>query len=237
MKPISDAGQLAFALAGEDKAGFDNFWVGHNTELVSALTTSVTTGEPKVVYFYGQHGSGKSHLLFAAMRLAKDEVINTSYLSLLDPSIELGMLEMVDLKHIVCIDNIQAWAGDEGKERALFTLFEQVKHAGGQLLISAHQPPEQTGFVIHDLVSRLASGLIYALHMLSDEQQLEALKMRANYRGLSMNDDALKYLVSRAPRDTASLFTILDAIDQASLVEQRRVTIPFLQKIFKNPAS
>ena len=83
-------------------------------------------------------------------------------------------------------------------------------------------------------MSRLSSGLIYALHELTDEQRIEALKMRADQRGLSMNDDVVKYLVSRSPRDTAALFAALDTIDQASLVEQRRVTIPFLQKLFKS---
>jgi len=234
MNSNMETGQLAFALADQDKASFENFWVGHNAELVSALNASVTIGEPKAVYFYGPHGCGKSHLLFAAMRLAKQEVIDTTYLSLLDPYIAPEMLEAVDVKHLVCLDNIQAWAGDKSRERALFTLFEQVKHAGGQILISAQQPPEETSFVIRDLVSRLSSGLIYALHELTDEQRIQALKLRADQRGLSMNDEVVKYLVSRSPRDTVALFSALDTIDQASLVEQRRVTIPFLQKLFKS---
>lgn len=233
MSGTLETGQMAFALAAQDKARFDNFWAGHNTELLAALKASVTLGEPRVVYFYGPVGCGKSHLLFAAMRLAKDEVINTSYLSLQDPYVTSHMMQAVDVKHVVCIDNIHAWAGEEDKERALFTLFEQIKHAGGQLLVSAQQPPDSTSFVIPDLISRLSSGLIYAVHELSDDQRIEALKMRANYRGLSMSDEVVKYLVSRLPRDTAALFSVLDRIDQASLVEQRRVTIPFLQKLLK----
>lgn len=233
MTRFSSTGQMAFALAAEDKACFANFWVGLNTELVSALNSCISEGEPRVVYFYGPHGSGKSHLLFSAMRLAKDEVINTSYLSLLDPNVTPEMLQVIDVEHVVCIDNIQAWAGYEDRERALFTVFEQVKHAGGQMLISAQQPPESTSFVIPDLVSRLSSGLIYALHQLSDDQRIDALKMRANYRGLSMSGDVVRYLVSRLPRDTAALFSVLDTIDQASLVEKRRVTIPFLQKLLE----
>jgi len=225
------SGQLAFPIAGNEKASFENYWVGHNSELVSALRASLQTGEPKVIYFYGPSGSGKSHLLFAAMRLAKDEVINTSYLSLSDAYVSPAMLDVVDVDHVVCVDNIQAWSGNEDKERALFTLFEQIKHSGGLLLVSANQPPDASGFVIRDLVSRLSSGLIYALRELSDEQRFEAIKMRAQQRGLSMNDDVVKFLVSRATRDTADLFSILDRIDKASLAEKRRVTIPFLQDL------
>lgn len=229
----SETPQMALPLAHTDKASFDNFWIGHNTELISAIRASVELGEPKVVYFYGPSGAGKSHLLFAAMRLAKEEIINTSYLSLSDAHVSPQMLEVVDVEHVVCIDNVHAWAGSEERERALFTMFEQIKHAGGQLIVSAVQPPEQSGFLIRDLISRLSSGLIYPLHDLSEDQQLAALKMRANQRGLSISDETVAYLLSRSSRDTGELFAILDRIDQASLVEKRRITIPFLQQLFK----
>jgi DnaA family protein len=134
---------------------------------------------------------------------------------------------------VVCVDDIEEWAGDVDKERALFTLFEQIKHAGGQLIVSATQPPNSSDFVIKDLVSRLSSGLIYPLHELNDEHRFEALKMRAKVRGLSISDDAVRYLQSRSSRDTGELFEVLDRIDHASLVEQRRVTIPFLQNLLK----
>ena len=71
-------GQIPLALNVGDKATFENYWVGHNSELVTALLAGVRTGDPQIVYFYGPPGAGKSHLLFAAMRLAKDEVINSS---------------------------------------------------------------------------------------------------------------------------------------------------------------
>ncbi len=225
-------GQLAFPLSGDDKASFDNFWVGHNVELVRAIKASVQTCEPNVVYFYGAQSSGKSHLLFAAMRLAKQEIINTSYLSLADAYVSPDMLSAVDVKHLVCIDNVQAWAGDKTKERALFTVFEQIKHAGGQLIVSATQPPDRAGFAIRDLVSRLSSGLIYPLIELTDEQQFDVIRMRAMHRGLSISDDVLRYILNRSTRNTSELLEILDKIDQASLVEKRKVTIPFLQQIF-----
>lgn len=229
--------QLAFPLSGNDKASFENYWLGHNTELVAALVAaieaSVKVAEPKVVYYYGPSGAGKSHLLFAAMRLAKSEIINTRYLSLTDTYVSPDMLAVVGVEGVVCVDDIEAWAGDVDKERALFTLFEQIKHAGGQLIISAATPPDLSGFVIKDLVSRLSSGLIYPLHELTDEQRFDALKMRAKHRGLSISDDAVRYLQSRSSRDTGELFGVLELIDHASLVEQRRVTIPFLQNLLK----
>ncbi|RBP51550.1 DnaA regulatory inactivator Hda [Arenicella xantha] len=225
------SGQLALALAQQDKASFSNFLTGDNTELTDALQTLVQKRESKVVFIYGPEGSGKSHLLFACMRLARDENFPSSYQSLTDSRVTPEMLRVIDPTNLVCIDNIHAWAGDANKERALFTLFEQIKHGGGQLIVSAAQPADLNGFVIPDLVSRLSSGLIYPLRELTDEQTLLALKLRAEQRGLSIADDVLRYLLSRATRDTTVIFEILDRIDRASLAEQRRVTIPFIQQL------
>lgn len=223
--------QIPLPLNLGDKATLDNFWVGHNSELVAAIKTSVETGEPRLVYLYGPSSSGKSHLLFAAMKLAKEEVVNTSYLSLLDSNIGPEMLDVIDVAHLVCIDNVEAWAGEAEKERALFSLFEQVKYAGGQMLLSASQAPELCGFSLADLISRLSSGLVYPISELTEQQQFEAIKMRSNNRGLTISDDAVKYLLSRSSRDTGELFALLDEIDQASLIEKRKLTIPFLQSL------
>ncbi len=38
-----------------------------------------------------------------------------------------------------------------------------------------------------------------------------------------------EYLLKRMPRDLRSLFDILDELDEASLIAQRRLTIPFIR--------
>lgn len=225
--------QIPLPLNLGDRATLESYWVGHNTELVAAIKASIETGEPRLVYLYGPKSCGKSHLLFAAMKLAKEEVVNTSYLSLLDSNVGPEMLDVIDVAHLVCIDNVDAWAGCAEKERALFSLFEQVKHADGQMLLSASQAPEVCGFSLADLISRLSSGLVYAISELTEQQQFEAIKMRSNSRGLTISDDAVKYLLSRSSRDTGELFALLDEIDQASLVEKRKLTIPFLQSLIQ----
>jgi len=235
MKQAEPTPQLALPIALSDKACFDNYWVGDNQELVSALRQVVQLDGPRLVYYYGIAGSGKSHLLYAVMRLAKQQNLMPNYLALnnLESSASASMLETVDASAIVCIDDIHLWAGDTPAEDALFTLFEQIKHTGGYLVVNAIQPPGESGFKLKDLVSRLSSGLVYPTFQLNEEQRFDAIKMRANYRGMAISDDAVRYLLTRLPRDTAKLFAVLDKIDQASLIEQRKITIPFLQSLFK----
>jgi len=50
-------------------------------------------------------------------------------------------------------------------------------------------------------------------------------------RGLELPDDTAQFLLRRFPRDLPSLFALLDTLDAASLVEQRRLTIPFVKTV------
>jgi len=226
--------QMALPISGDDKKSFDNFLIGKNQELVAALQDFPQAQEHRVVFFYGKEGSGKTHLGLSAARASQALGRSTHFLSLSDPNIIPELLEVIDVAGLVCVDDADAWAGDSKKERALFTLFEQIKHAGGILFISAKHSPEACGFTLRDLVSRLGSGLIYSIAELDDAERLEALKMRARHRGLSVNDDALKYLVTRLSRNSHELFKFLDHMDKASLVEKRKITIPFLQSLLQN---
>ena len=226
--------QMTLPVTVGDKASFENFWVGHNSELISALHSCIRKGEPRMLFLYGPEGAGKSHLLYAAMRFAKQEILASSYLSLKDPYASPAMLDCLDVANLVCIDDVHYWATDKDRERALFALFEQVKQNGGQLIVSATQPPPECGFELLDLVSRLSSGLLYPLHALNDKQQFEAIRLRAQQRGLKISDDTVRYLLTRSSRKTTELFSILDEIDRASLVEKRRITIPFLQSLLSN---
>lgn len=223
--------QMALPLAVGDKATFDNYWVGHNSEAVTAIKSCIQKGMPRMLYLYGAPGCGKSHLLFAAMRFAEQEILASSYIALNDRDALPAMLSTIDAENLVCVDDIHLWAGDEEQEQALFALFEQVKLNKGQLIVSATKPADGCGFQLVDLVSRLHSGLIYPLQSLTDEQRYEAIRLRVDCRGLKINEDAIKYLLSRASRDNTKLFRILDEIDRVSLIEKRRITIPFLQRV------
>lgn len=228
----SDSPQMALPIALSDHAGFDNFWVGQNKQLIDSIQQLVTEGEPPLIYYYGAKSSGKSHLLFACAKLARAEVASCSYLALANDYISPDVIASTDANQIVCLDDVHSIAGNSEMENAVFTLFEQIKHANGQLLVSSTQPPDQSGFQLPDLVSRLSSSLVYPLQGLTEEEQYDAVQMRAKHRGLSISEEAIRYLLTRLPRDTQRLFDVLDTIDQKSLVEKRPITIPFLRQLF-----
>lgn len=232
--------QIPLPISVGEKSSFENFWNGDNEQLVHALQTSAVsdgaTALPAVIFLYGPQNAGKSHLLYAAMREAQNADQSASYVSLAEPSFDdLGqakaLLDMVDAAGLVCVDDLPPWSGDVERERALFALFEQIRHARGRLIVASTAAPENSGLQLRDLVSRLSSGLIYPVQPLSDEGMAEAVKLRANARGMRISDDVARYLLRRISRDPLVVFALLDELDQAALREQRRITIPFLQTL------
>lgn len=232
--------QLSLNLRLKDGSSFSNFFPGvnqaalvHLRALVVAAATHEKSSHP-MMFLWGSAGSGKSHLLQASCRLAQELAVAPIYVPLAD-AIDLSpsLLESVETSPLVCLDDVERVAGHPEWEAALFSLIERLRTMGGLLLSAAGAPPGNLGLRLPDLTSRLAWGAVYALQPLGDPEKLEAIRLRARNRGFEMPEDVARYILRRYPRDMHSLFDLLDRIDRASLSFQRRVTIPFLQRLEK----
>ena len=54
---------------------------------------------------------------------------------------------------------------------------------------------------------------------------------RSQGRGLELPEDTARFMLRRFPRDLPTLFALFDTLDTASLIEQRRLTIPFVKSV------
>jgi DnaA family protein len=97
------------------------------------------------------------------------------------------------------------------------------------MIFAAAAPPRAIVWGLDDWRSRAASCVVYQLQDLDDAGRIEALRLRAAQRGLLLPPETAEYLLRRLPRDLRSLLGILDRLDEASLVAQRRLTIPFIR--------
>ena len=82
-----------------------------------------------------------------------------------------------------------------------------------------------------DLKSRLTSSAVFAVRELNDEEQIEALNLRAHLRGFELPAETARYLQRRFPRDMRTLCEILDTLDDAAFAAQRRLTVPFIRDV------
>jgi DnaA family protein len=220
--------QLTLGVRLRADAVFDSYWPGLNSEVVAALRSPGTAP----LWLWGAHGSGKTHLLQAvcAAAGAPAEGAPPAYFPL-DRSLALPpeALAGFERSRVLCVDDVDAVAGDLAWERALFRLFNGSSELRTRLIFAAAAPPRQAPWSLEDWRSRAAACVVYHLRELDEGGRLEALRLRAAQRGLELPHDTSEYLLKRVPRDLRSLFEILDELDEASLVAQRRLTIPFIR--------
>jgi len=223
--------QLTLSVAVRDDARFANYYAGPNEQIVQALQQQWTThGEP-YIYLWGSAGVGCSHLLQAACHYAEGLGHHSVYLPL-NELVEYSpaVLESMEQLPLVALDNVQAVSGNSEWEEGLFHLFNRIRDRQGHLLIAADQAPGHLGIELPDLSSRLSWGMVYQVEPLEDDDKILALLLRSKRRGLNMNDDVARFILSRGPRDMQGLFDLLDQLDQASLSAQRKLTIPFVKE-------
>ena len=224
--------QLPLGLALRDGARFDGFFPGPNREAVDSLRLAAEGQGELLVFIAGPAGMGKTHLLQAACQHASGKRRISTYLPMQQLSgMVPDVLEGLEQMDLVCLDDVQLLAGQDAWERALFDLFNRLREAGGTLLVAGERRPDLTGFGLPDLVSRLGWGVTYVLRPLADTDMLAALSCRAAGRGLELPEETASFLLKRIPRDPATVFDLLDRLDKASMIEQRRLTVPFVKSV------
>ena len=229
--------QLPLGIRLQDSSVFESFLPGRNQPVVDALS-SLASGEqahaPTCIWLHGPAGSGKTHLLQAVCALAGRAGRGAAYLPL-QQVIEFGaeLLAGFGELAIVCLDDAQAIAGRSAWERSLFRLHQELDERGGRLLVSGPTPPAALPFQLRDLGSRLNGGLVLTLQSLDEPEQIAALQLRAQLRGLELPDETAQFMLRRLPRDMAHLHGFLDQLDQASLIAQRRLTVPFVKAVLE----
>ena len=193
--------QLVLDISAPAAPDFDNFVAGPNAEALASVRR-FAGGElgDAVLYLWGEPGSGRSHLLRAASQA--------------NPG-------------LVVADDVEAL--DEPAQQRLFNAINAARQGDSPVLAAGSQPPAQLA-LREDLRTRLGWGLVYQLKLLSDADKARHLHAQAARRGLRLPEEVVGYLLTRLPRDLASLNCVLDALDRYSLSAKRPVTLPLVRE-------
>lgn len=213
--------QLLLDIAPEWQPTLDNFVTGRNAELVAALRQALAGGAERSFYLWGEEGSGKSHLLQACVRAARESGGAAVY----------ACASVPPPAEVVAVDDVGRLGDDAQVE--LFDLFNRMRDGGGLLLVSGTQSPLHMA-LRDDLRTRLGWGLIYHVQGLSDDEKIKALEHHAQSRGFVLPLEVTQYLLRYGRRDLSSLVAALDALDEQSLRMQRVPTVPMLRELLRH---
>ena len=229
--------QLPLSIQLNDEATLADFCWGDNALLRQQLHQALMGGKVEgqgehLIYLWGTAGSGKSHLLQACC-----QAVSTNQSAIYLPLQTLkewgpDVLESMDEQAWIFIDDLDAIAADAIWEEALFHLYNRVRDNGQTtLIISGKLAPTHMPVRLPDLRSRLSWGLVMQLHELCDADKITTLKLHARKRGLDLPTSVGQFLLNRSARNMHDLHALLNRLDEASLIAQRKITIPFVKDV------
>lgn len=222
--------QLALAIGLSEPPSLNNFYAKQHEGVIDLLREFANGGGEQYLYLWGTKGCGVSHLLTGVVDEAHDNGIVSAYLSLAEAiNYPTSLLAELDDVELVALDDLDAALGNDEWEVALFHLFNRLRDSGRKLVIGSHHHPFKEAVNLPDLRSRLAWGLALQIEELDDKGKEEALIAGAKARGLELSGDAAHYIVVRSGREIGELMTVLDMLDDASLAQQRKLTVPFIK--------
>jgi DnaA family protein len=161
----------------------------------------------------GEAGSGRTHLLRALADAAHAYAWTSNTLP------ERPGLALVD-----DVDEL-----DDTAQIALFNRLNAVRaQADAACVIAGPLPPAQLALRA-DLRTRVAWGLVYQLHALTDAEKADALTTHAASRGVQLPPDVIAHLLSHLPRDMRTLVAALDALDAYALARKRPLTLALVK--------
>ena len=214
--------QIPLAIGPEAARTFENFLPGPNAAALAHLQLLAPGAPP--VYLWGPPGSGKSHLLHAAVERAQQQGESTAWFEAALPT-PWQAPEHCDW---IVLDDCQAL--DAAQQQAAFALFVDAGAQGAVVLAAGSVPPVDLG-VREDLRTRLGWGHVFALRPLAEPEVRAALRREADRRGTFLSDEVMDYLLTRFARDLKHLMTQLDRLDEFSLSTKRAITVPLLKQM------
>ena len=136
----------------------------------------------------------------------------------------------------LCLDDVDAVAGRLAWERGLFGLLPRLRGAAAAAWCV---PPQRRRRCCRGRCRIWARALppapCFSCAPSMRPSSARPAAAGARLRGLELPEETLRWLQRRFPRDMRTLYELLDTLDEAALVAQRRLTVPFIREVLGAP--
>ncbi len=193
-----------------DSYTFDRFIKGDCNRLARSAARSIATdpGETSFNPFlvYGGVGLGKTHLIQAignhvaahspsrTVFYVSSERFTTEFVQSIQEN-QIGefstFYRQVD---VLIVDDVQFFGGKEKTQEEFFHIFNALRQAGKQIVLSADRPPREIDGLEERLLSRFQWGLSADLKPPGLDTRISILRRKAEDDGIDLDDDVVEFI-------------------------------------------
>ena len=189
---------------------FETFVVGPGNRLAAAAAQGAANAPGRLynpLFFYGDAGLGKTHLLHAIGHAALDQGLRVIYTSAeqftnqLITAIQQRTQEDFRQRYrsvdVLLIDDIQFIAGKEQTQTEFFHTFNDLHQSGRQIVITSDKSPALMSHLEDRLRTRFEWGMIADIQAPDMETRIAILRMKAQEQHAQVPDDVVSLIAAR----------------------------------------
>ena len=222
--------QLTFPWNKTFKSSFNSFYVDPQNEQLLKDIKDLSNGDN--LYIYGVKNSGKTYLLQSLCNEYSKNKKSALFLPLKEVvRYGIDIIESIENMDLVCIDGLEIIRNKKEWEIGLFNLINNSLQTNCRLIFTSSSEDIKAAFSLPDLDSRMKKFNSYEIFPISDNHLLEALKNIANLSSINLGDREAQYLITYTKRNMSDLVKILESLDQLSMENKRRITIPLIKEL------
>ena len=184
------------------------------------------------LFLYGLKGTGKTYLLQSLCNKYYKNNKSSLYIPLsVFSTQETQILDSIENMDIICIDDIDLVSEIYDWETAIFNLINNCQISGCRLVFSSLENPSSMKFSLNDLASRIKKINAIEIFPVSDDNLREAIEFVLKSRSINLGKKELNYLLTYNERSISSLVTIINRLDEFSIEQKRKITIPLIKEV------
>lgn len=234
------------------KYTFDTFVIGSSNEYATtaALKAAQNPGQINSLFFYGNSGLGKTHLMCAIgnYMLEKNPDMNVVYvtsekftndfISCLrekndDVNIMSAFRNLYRKADALLIDDIQFLAHKEQTQEEFFHTFNELYAANKQIVITSDRKPADLKTLEERLRTRFGQGLIVDISAPNYETRVAILQKKAQLMDVYISDEVIDYIANRIKSNVRELEGALIKVISDSQIKNCPITIEMADKAIK----
>ena len=219
---------------------FENFIVGGSNELAYFVSQNVADNPGKrynPLYFYGDSGLGKTHLMQAIGNAIEEEHPEMTVLYITIENFYRDFLENVRSKRqgyadkyrnvdVLIVDDIQFIYGKDKTQEEFFHTFNELHRANKQIILSSDRAPSSIPTLTDRLKSRFESGMTVDIQLPDFETRQSIVEARAEHEKVKLEPEVSEFI---AENYRTNIREIIGAVTQLIAMAELRNIKPNLE--------